>query len=91
MYEQVDYFADHQPDLGRKFMQEVEANIELLSKSPFLGSSCIGMSGKASDLRYWTMAAFPNHVIFYRTEPEQLTVVRILHSSRNLDILFDAS
>jgi len=90
LYLQVEYYADHQPELGRRFMQEVEANLELLSKNPLLGTSYVSVTGRVSDLRYWTMAAFPNHVIFYRLESDFLTVVRVLHSSRDLQSVFES-
>ena len=84
LYEHVDYFADHNPEVGRRFMNEVEANLELLSSNPLLGTRFTSASERFSDLRYWTMAAFPNHVIFYRVEATALNVVRILHGSRDL-------
>ncbi len=90
LYQQVEYYADHQPELGRRFMQEVEANLALLSKNPLLGTSYVLVTGNATDLRYWTMAAFPSHVIFYRVESDFLTVVRILHSSRDLQSVFES-
>lgn len=70
-------------------MNEVEANLELLCENPLLGTRYEPVSEVGSDLRYWTMAAFPNHVIFYRVESEFVTIVRILHGSRDIHTAID--
>lgn len=53
----------------------------LLARQPGLGRSCPEIH---EDLRRFSV---PPYVIFYRTSPDGLDIVRVLHGSRDIDAL----
>jgi toxin ParE1/3/4 len=58
----------------------IERTIDLLLERPFLGPAVLRFNRPG--LRKMTVAPY---IVFYRTAGEELEVVRVLHSSRDID------
>jgi toxin ParE1/3/4 len=41
-------------------------------------------------MRMWPVLGFRNYLIFYQATEDQLEIIRVLHSARNIATIFDA-
>jgi toxin ParE1/3/4 len=55
---------------------------------PDLGRARSFMRPGLSGLRSFRVAGFRNYLVFYRTSPCGIDIVRVLHGARDLDTLF---
>lgn len=53
-----------------------------LAEAHFAGHSRRDLTTR--DLRFWTMARYPNYTVVYRPETSPLQIVAVLHGKRNL-------
>ena len=81
LVEQAVYLAKRSPSIGERFLDAVEVSCELLRRSPELGGSYAGISGRLQDLR---VKGFEQHLIFYRQIPAGIEVIRVLHGARDI-------
>lgn len=90
---QWDFFAMEigDPDLADRFVKSAQATFQDLAATPGLGRKRIFPNQRASKLRSWKIANFPNYLAFYRplSENRGIEIVRILHGARDLDALFE--
>lgn len=85
---QCNYFAEEvgNPALADRFAASAEATFKKLARSPGLGRVRSFPHPTMGNLRSWQVAGFPNHLVFYRPQPEQrgVEIVRLLHGARDL-------
>jgi plasmid stabilization system protein ParE len=55
---------------------------EMLGQNPALGHAKIDLTRKP--IRFWTLAAYPNYIISYRTMEDGVQILRVVHGRRNL-------
>jgi toxin ParE1/3/4 len=77
------YIARENPQRARSFVVELRQQCVLLSKQPGLG---VTRADLANDLR---MLPFGRYLIFFSATEHGILVERVLHSARNLALLFD--
>ena len=58
----------------------IERTVDLLLQRPFIGPAVVAMNRPG--LRKMTVAPY---IIFYRSTEEELELIRVLHSSRDID------
>jgi len=87
--EQADYLAARSLDAAMRFVDAVESTAQFLSAWPEMGGSCNFRNTRAADLRVWQVRGFPNYLIFYRIANDAITIVRVFHSARDYDSIFD--
>ncbi len=77
-----DYIADDSEARADAFVDMIDQKLQALASSP-------GM-GRARDEIAEGLRSFPvgRYVIFYRPIPEGVEIVRVLHGSRDIDVLF---
>jgi plasmid stabilization system protein ParE len=84
-----DYLAVHADrTISSAFLDEVENAYALLTDMPQIGALRDYGSAEFKGVRNWPIHRFSNHVIIYREIQGEITVLRIVHRSRNLDDLF---
>jgi len=79
------YLGEHSVDAAAKFFDCIQHSIQRLSEMPELGA--VAQLGD-QDIRIWSVRDFPNHLIFYQMEADDLIVLRILHGSTDYETLF---
>ena len=84
----ADYLAGQSLETAMRFLDHVEASFEQLSRMPELGTVCPVRPPEITGTRVWRVTGFPNHLIFYRPEPEQLLIIRVMHGARDWETLF---
>ncbi|GAB4182435.1 MAG: type II toxin-antitoxin system RelE/ParE family toxin [Wenzhouxiangellaceae bacterium] len=69
-------------DRALAYLADMQTLVASLAKSPKLGKSCSTLGTG--------LLAFPyrSHVLYYRSEPEGIIIVRILHQRMNPDLHF---
>jgi toxin ParE1/3/4 len=77
------YIARENPQRARSFVVELRQQCVLLSKQPGLG---VSRADLADDLR---MLPFGRYLIFFSATEQGILVERVLHSARNLALMFD--
>lgn len=74
-------------ELALKFVDCVENSISELSKQPGLGPKVRLKNPQLQGMRFWRVDGFPNHLVFYQMDDQNLVIVRVLHGARDLDAL----
>ena len=79
----LDFLLNESQDYAKKILGEIAAKITLLEKNAYLG--------KAQDSTLINLRSFPakKYIIFYTPIDDGIEVFRIIHSSRDMDGLFD--
>ncbi len=66
-----------------KYVSQLVENFDLIAQFP---ESAIARNELTADLR---TKVFSSHVIFFKVQPEQILIIRILHQSRDLPGVFE--
>jgi len=73
----IEWYESKQAGLGEQFLQEVNSNIQLIQKSPYL------FQVKQRHKRFCPLKQFP-FIIIYEIEESTIIVYAIFHTNRNL-------
>lgn len=73
--------------VSERFVEQVHEAIELLRDQPTAGA--IADLPECPNVRIWGIAGFPSHLIYYRPTTLAIEVLRVMHSARNRDRLFE--
>jgi len=81
--------ADH-PAAAETLLAEFEATVWKLADQPGMGRLLSLDAPQLRDVRCWPMTRFSNYLIFYRSTPGRLELLRVLHGARDwLGLLSD--
>jgi toxin ParE1/3/4 len=83
----ADYLAGQSPDVALRFLDAVENAFTAIGDMPELGGVYETDNPRLQNLRVRTVPDFPNHLVFYRTRPTLVEIVRVLYGARDLDHL----
>ncbi len=78
-----EYIAQNNHDAALRFFDATRQTIAKLAAIPGKGSLLVDNS-RLVGLRKWAVKGFEKHLIFYLYDEERLTVIRIVHASRDL-------
>jgi toxin ParE1/3/4 len=78
------YIASDHADAGFRFLDSIDGAFVELITHPEIGIARRFEGSALAGLRVWPVPRFENWLIFYQISPTQLTIIRILHSSRDL-------
>ena len=84
----VSYLGEQSYDMGDRFFDQINKTLERLSDMPELGTVTRWKDRRSKPIRIWSVKNFPNHLIFYQVETDELVVLRVLHGSTNYETLF---
>jgi toxin ParE1/3/4 len=76
------YIAERNPAAALSLAHEFEQKFVSLSRFPFIGRERPSLSKNIRSV------VAGNYVIFYRIESDRVTIVRILHGRRDIDVEF---
>ncbi len=85
--ENAEYIAQDDIDAAARFVNAVDEAINLIAKSPGIG--VIRKVGKAPVMRMWVLKGFPNSLVFYRATSTEINVIRVIHSARDFNRIFN--
>ena len=82
--ELFEYIAQNNSEAALRFFDATRQTIAKLAATPGKGSLFEIDNSRLVGLRKWAVKGFEKHLIFYLYDEELLTVIRILHASRDL-------
>lgn len=74
-----------------RFLEAFDRTVEFLQQSPLIGEVCPYSNPLLEGIRVWRIQKFKNYLVFYRVLSNELEVVRVLHGSRDLDLVFGST
>lgn len=83
------YIGTDNLDAAFRFYDAADAAFVRLSEMPGIGTLIEHKSRRLKGLRRWPVPGFPNYLIFYRTTPDEVHIIRILHGARDIAALLD--
>ena len=84
------YLAQDDPDLADRFLDAFEQAAERLSQIPYIGVAYTLHNPTLFGLRRWPIKGFEKFLIFYLVFDDAVDIIRILHTSRDLErLLFE--
>jgi len=85
----IKYLAkEASPDNADEFLVQLNDSLELLRHQPSLGVLRSYKSPLLQNARMKPIKGFPKHLIFYQDKTDTIHIIRIIHSSRDIDDLF---
>jgi toxin ParE1/3/4 len=82
------YINEDSPQSSMALRQTLENIYELLLELPEIGTARNFHNPEMKGLRMWPVRGFDKYLIFYRSTPEGLEIVRVVHGARDLPSLF---
>lgn len=79
-----EYLAQNNNEAALRFFDATRQTIAQLAVIPGKGSLFEIDNPRLVGLRKWSVKGFKKYLIFYLTDEELLTVIRIIHASRDL-------
>ena len=90
LIEQADYFEQASGiEKAEQFLVAAEKTFHQLALMPLMGSPCPCHNPSLSDLRQWRIKGFEKHLIFYLPLPDGIDVLRMLHSSQDIEAILE--
>ena len=83
------YIAEDNLDAGVVFLVAVEDSLEQLARFPLLGKTRTFQNKQFQNIRMWKVKGYENYLVFYVVSEDTIQVIRVLHSSRDIEALFD--
>ncbi len=83
----VQLLAAQSEDAAKAFVLDLRRTVALLASAPMVGRALAPSAsrvGAAAGIRVLPMRVFRRHVVFYRVTSRRLTIVRVIHGSRDL-------
>jgi toxin ParE1/3/4 len=75
--------------IAERFVQSVEESFRLIAEMPNIGRLYECNNPQLSTLRVWPVKGFEKHILFYRTIPEGVEIIRVRHSARDIPLIFE--
>jgi toxin ParE1/3/4 len=73
------------PERAVRFLREVEATCQRLANLPNFGTAFEPGDPRFAGLRYCPVSRFKTYLVFYRTLPDGIEILRIIDGSRDLE------
>jgi toxin ParE1/3/4 len=83
----ADYLDQSSRQAGRRFYQAAQSAFRQLAGMPRLGTPYMTDNPELAGLRCWRTPSFPKYIIFYLPLDDGVRVVRILHGSRDIELI----
>jgi toxin ParE1/3/4 len=81
------YLAERSSSAADRFTKSLQSTIELQASIPTPGIPWPSYNPALAGLRWTRVKGFPKYLLFLRTHGNVMEIIRILHSSRDLDAL----
>lgn len=85
MEEQSEYIRQHSPRAALRFLSAAEAIFRQLASMPGMGERYKTDNPLFQDLRCFPIPKFPSHIVYYKSFPDGIVVIRVLHGARDID------
>ena len=83
------YIGADSPEAADRLLDAVGDAVALLLENPLAGSPREFNSPRARGIRSWSPQGFPDHLLFYKIDGDDIEIVRFLHGARDLPNYLD--
>ena len=83
------YIALDNLDAGNRFLLATEECYKRLAEFPFVGTERRFANERWDNLRKWQIPKFEKYLIYYTVSEDTVEIVRVFHSSRDIEELLD--
>jgi plasmid stabilization system protein ParE len=90
IFDAIHYYVQHAPHVASRFVRSIDAAIELIGRSPNLGSAAFAEALDIEGLRFRVVRSFP-YALFYLELESEVSVIRFLHHGRDVMSLIGAA
>ena len=80
----LEYLMDRDTNIAMRFVDAVEIAYQKIKDHPETGFLWGFESESLQSVRAYLVPGFPNHVIFFRKNADEVRVLRVLHASRDV-------
>ena len=84
----AEYIAKDNIDAALGLYTAASAAFQKIAEMPDIGAKRDFLAPQLANLRMWPLPHYPNVLVFYDVQDDALRVIRILHSSRDIEELF---
>lgn len=77
------------PDVAGRFLDAVKSAVDMLRRTPGIGSPKHLANPLLAGLRSWPVPGFPSVRVYYIYAGDELRVVRVLHGKRDIHPLLE--
>lgn len=79
------------PRTAQRFLDAVDKMLQVLADNPLMASMWDSAHAALQQTRFWSVKGIPKYIVFFRIcQGQILEVMRVLHSSRDLEPLLQA-
>ena len=82
------FLQSYNVEVAIRFLEAFDKTVEFLNQSPLIGEICPYPNPLFEGTRVWRIHGFKHYLVFYRVLPNELEIIRVLHGSRDLGVLF---
>jgi toxin ParE1/3/4 len=86
--EQSEYIRQRNPRAALRFLNAAEALFRQLASMPGMGERYESKNPLFEELRCFPIPKFPSHIVYYKSYPDGIIVIRVLHGARDIDGVF---
>lgn len=83
------YIAQDDETAANRFLDAVADSFEQLARMPRIGVERAFQNSQLVGVRMWFVQGFERHLIFYRVLDDAIEILRVLHSARDIENIFD--
>lgn len=91
LLEIVDYLTSRSPRAAIRFIDAVDATYARIRSMPRSGARLLRHDRAEQEWRYMRVSGFKQYVIFYRADGQSTHVIRIAHTSRDIESMLRSS
>jgi toxin ParE1/3/4 len=81
----AEHLAEDNEAIAIAFIDSFDNSVERLRQFPNIGTTCRFRSLELQGLRRWFVQGYEKYLIFYCINNDTLEVLRLLHSSRDIE------
>ena len=70
-------------NVAERFLVSAETSFNALARQPMVGAPLWLTNPDLAGIRKWRVKDFDNHLIFYQPRPDGVSIVRVLHATRD--------
>ncbi len=78
------YIAQESPKFALEFLERLKETYGIISEFPLIASVFPTSNPALSEVRWIPVKKFPNHLVFYHVNDQEITVIRILHKTQDI-------
>ncbi len=79
------YISQDSLEAANRFLDACDETFLQIAKMPSIGKRCDFQNSLLKGIRMWFVKGFEKHLSFYLAKENEIEIVRVLHSARDLE------